>query len=44
VIYAVEAVTRELERKGGLHNHVQFLTQKLQNGETLLSTQGNRQR
>ena len=44
VIYAVEAVNREMERKGGLHNHVQFLTQKLESGDTLLSTQGNPQK
>jgi chromosomal replication initiator protein len=41
VIYAVEAITREMERKGGLRHQVEFLSQQLENGGTLPSTQGN---
>jgi chromosomal replication initiator protein len=44
VIYAVEAITREMERKGTLHNHVEFLSQQLASGGSLLSAQGNPQR
>jgi chromosomal replication initiator protein len=44
VIYAVEAITREMERKGALHKQVEFLSQQLAKGGTLLSVQGNPQR
>jgi chromosomal replication initiator protein len=44
VIYAVEAITREMERKAALHNQVEFLSQQVANGGTLLSAQANPQR
>jgi chromosomal replication initiator protein len=35
VIYAVEAINREMERKGGVCNQVEFLSQQLEKGSPL---------
>jgi chromosomal replication initiator protein len=42
VIYAVEAVNREMGRKGGVCNQVDFLSQQLEKGSSLPSDDKNR--
>jgi chromosomal replication initiator protein len=41
VIYAVDAITRQMEQKGGVHNQVQFLSRQLENGGAPHPNQGN---
>jgi len=42
VIYAVEAVNREMEQKGGVCNQVEFLSQQLEKGGPLPEDEKNR--
>jgi chromosomal replication initiator protein len=42
VIYAVEAINREMERKGGVCNQVEFLSQQLEKGGPLPADEKNR--
>jgi chromosomal replication initiator protein len=42
VIYAVEAINREMERKSGVCNQVEFLSQQLEKGGPLPADEKNR--